>query len=83
MEKGTYSDPKCYCCNREIEMKIKLKPIDSRFKRLIHDFGADWVAMGNPTPMSCFGGMLGITCIPATGVEKWSNFKLSDVEVSQ
>lgn len=25
-------------------MMIELKPINSRFKRLIHDFGKDWVA---------------------------------------
>lgn len=62
-------------------MQVTLKPINSRFKRLIHDFGSDWVATSNPTPMSCFNGMLGVCCIPASGVGKLSNFKLLDVEI--
>lgn len=25
MEKGSFSDPKCYCCNRNSKMKIKVQ----------------------------------------------------------
>jgi hypothetical protein len=62
-------------------MKIILKPTNNRFKRLIHDFGPEWRATTDPTPMHCFGGMLGVTGIPADGTEKWSNFRLSDIEL--
>lgn len=63
-------------------MKVTIKPINSRFKRLIREFGSEWLATNNPAPMHCFNGMLGLTCIPATGIEKWSNFRLAEVEVS-
>lgn len=60
-------------------MKIELKPTNSRFKRLIHDFGKDWVATNDPFPMACFDGALGVTAIPADGTKKWSNFKISEI----
>lgn len=65
-------------------MNIQLKPINSRFKRLINDFGKDWVAICEPVPMPCFNGEMGITARPAgmtaDGNCKWSNFKWSDVQ---
>lgn len=60
-------------------MKIELMPINSRFKRLIHDFGKDWCFVTNPRPMPCFGGEIGVTAFPANGVEKLSNFKLAEI----
>jgi hypothetical protein len=62
-------------------MKIIIKPIDSRFKRLIHDFGNEWIAIDKPFTMNCFNGQLGVTCHPANNAPKLSNFKLSDIEV--
>lgn len=62
-------------------MKVILSPINSRFKRLINNFGKNWVATCDPTSMHCFGGMLGITAMPSDGTEKWSNFKISEVEL--
>ena len=65
-------------------MNIKLKPINSRFKRLIKDFGADWVTICDPVPFPCFNGVSGVTARPANmandGNCKWSNFKIEDVE---
>lgn len=62
-------------------MKIELKPINARFKRLIHDFGKNWNFITNPRPMECFGGEIGVTASPANGADKLSNFRLSDVEL--
>ncbi len=62
-------------------MKIELKPINSRFKRLIHDFGKDWCFVTNPRPMPCFNGEIGVTAFPANSAEKLSNFRLADVEL--
>ncbi len=62
------------------DMKIILKPINSRFKRLIHDFGTEWVAICDPVPMFCFGGENGIIASPAGNPNKVSNFKVNDIE---
>jgi hypothetical protein len=58
---------------------IKIQPINNRFKRLIHDFGHEWVVIDGPKPMRCFGGDLGVTCYPKVNLNKISNFKNSEV----
>ena len=60
-------------------MKVLLQPINSRFKRLIHDFGSIWVEVSEPRPMFCFGGELGVTCSPEGNSKKVSNFKVGDI----
>lgn len=62
-------------------MKIELKPTNSRFKRLIHDFGKDWEVVSDPRPMPCFNGEIGVTAIPANGTDKWSNFRVAEIIV--
>ena len=37
-------------------MKIQLQPVNGRIKRLIHDFGSDWVIVRGPVAMHCFDG---------------------------
>ena len=60
-------------------LPITLFPINSRFKRLIHDFGSEWVMVGSVRAMSCFNGQLGITCHPVGNPKKLSNFKVWDL----
>jgi len=62
-------------------MMIELKPINSRFKRLIHDFGKDWVATCNPRSMPCFDGQIGVTCQPVENNTKFSNFKIAEINL--
>lgn len=62
-------------------MKIELKATNSRFKRLIHDFGKDWVATNDPFPMACFDGQIGVTCQPIGNNTKFSNFKISEINL--
>lgn len=58
---------------------FELKPINSRFKRLINDFGNQWVVVGCEISMSCFGGEKGVTARPINNLIKWSNFKVSEI----
>jgi hypothetical protein len=58
---------------------IKLMPINNRFKRLINDFGDEWIVLHEPRAMVCFSGAIGVTCHPKANPNKISNFKLSDV----
>lgn len=59
--------------------QIKLKPINNRFKRLIHDHGEIWLALCEPRSMSCFGGENGITARSLKDDWKVSNFKVDDI----
>lgn len=58
-----------------------IQPINNRFKRLINDFGNEWVVIGNPRPMICFNGETGVTCSPISNSNKVSNFRASDTEM--
>jgi len=59
---------------------VKLKPINNRFKQLIHDFGEDWITVNTGWPMACFNNSIGVTCRPCNNWSKFSNFKLEDIE---
>jgi hypothetical protein len=59
---------------------IKLQPINNRFKRLIHDFGDEWIVLHAPRAMVCFNGALGVTCHPKSDPNKISNFKVAEVQ---
>ena len=61
-------------------MKYILKPIDSRTKRLINDFGSEWETFGKIRPMFCFNGNLGITLNALSDKNKFSNFRLEDFQ---
>ena len=58
-------------------MKVKLLPLNSRMKRLIHDFGDTWEFV-RKGPMLCFEGQVGIQ---ARNGEKISNFLEEFVQV--
>ena len=60
--------------------KIRLKPINNRFKRLIHDHGEVWLVESRPRAMSCFNGQLGVTAHPIRNVIKFSNFLVKEIE---
>ena len=62
-------------------MIIKLSKSNSRFKRLISQFGEDWEVINGPVSMFCFNGELGLTCRSILVSQKISNFKQSDVKV--
>ena len=63
-------------------MKIIIKPINSRFKRLIHDFGDQWIIVSDISPMHCFGGRNGITARSVRDAKMISNFIVDEVEFS-
>jgi hypothetical protein len=58
---------------------LTLKPTNSRFKRLIHDFGDNWIIVRGPVSMPCFNGELGVLCQSASVPKKFSNFKLEEI----
>jgi hypothetical protein len=58
--------------------RFQLMPTNSRFKRLIHDHGKDWVVIGGPVSMPCFGGELGVTAKASDDPDKVSNFRVKD-----
>jgi len=56
-----------------------LKPTNNRFKRLIAEFGPEWVVVSKPFWMHCFAGM-GVTCHPINNPNKVSNFRIEEVQ---
>jgi len=55
-----------------------LKPTNSRFKRLIAEFGNQWTVINGPVWMHCFGSM-GVTCSPVSNPQKFSNFRAEEI----
>ena len=60
---------------------VELKPINNRFKRLIAEFGANWITVNSGWPMPCFNNEIGVTCRPCNNWTKFSNFKIKELEL--
>lgn len=64
----------------KVGQSFTLKPFNQRAKRLIADFGDNWLVVVAPRSMFCFNGEIGICARPFDSNDKFSNFKLKDVE---
>ena len=62
-----------------MKTEITLRPINNRFKRLIAEFGNEWIIIHGPNMMHCFNGEIGVCCHPKNNNQKFSNFKWKDV----